>query len=127
MPGQTETSILNTGARYNDLPSARYTAVPERRSSGENVVHDPAAHVGQAEVAATVEERQLSVIEAELVEHRGVQVVDVDGVLHGFPAYIVGGAVGQTFLEAASRRHRGEAHMLVAPAAVLAAAVPLPR
>ena len=35
-------------------------------SSDKNVAHNPAAHVGQAEVAATVEERQLGVIEAEL-------------------------------------------------------------
>lgn len=64
-------------------------------------------HVGQAIVAAAVVVRQLFVIEAHLVQDRGVQIMDVDAVLHGVPAEIVGRAVRETalalLLDSASR------------------------
>src|SRR5579863_5393718 len=96
-------------------------------SSGENVVHDLTAHVGQAEVAAAVKKRQLGVIEAELVEHGGMEVMDMDGILHGFPAEIVSGSVGQTLLEAASGHHHGVAQVVVAAATVFEAGVSVAR
>ena len=49
--------------------------------------------VGQAEVAAGVAVGEGLVVEAEEVEDRGVEVVDVDLVLDGLEAELVGGAV----------------------------------
>jgi hypothetical protein len=49
-----------------------------------------AMHVGQPEVAAGVAVGELFVIEAEELEHGGMQVVDVDGVLGGLEAKFVG-------------------------------------
>ena len=45
---------------------------------------------GEAEVEALEAEREALVVEAELVQDRGVQVVDVDGVLDGAEAELVG-------------------------------------
>ena len=49
-----------------------------------------AADVGQAEVAALELVGQPLVVDAEQVQHRGVQVVDVDDVLDGVVAELVG-------------------------------------
>src|SRR5438128_9612103 len=51
-------------------------------ASGKNLFHDFSFHVGQAEISALEAKRQLRVIETEQVQDRGVQVVDVDFVLH---------------------------------------------
>ena len=53
-------------------------------------MHDVAVDVGQAEVAAGVAVGQPLVVEAEQVQDRGVQVVDVDLVLDGVVAVVVG-------------------------------------
>ena len=54
-----------------------------------------AAVDGQPLVAAVAGEGQALVVEAEQVEDRGVQVVDVDPVLDGVQAELVGGAEGR--------------------------------
>ena len=59
-------------------------------------------HVGQAEVAALEAVGQPLVVDAEQVQHRGVQVVDVDDVLDGVVAELVGRAVGDAALDAAA-------------------------
>ena len=59
----------------------------------QHLLHHPAVHVGQAEVAAGVAVGQLLVVEAEQVQHRRVQVVDVDLVLDRREAELVGRAV----------------------------------
>ena len=50
-------------------------------------------HVGQAVVAALELERQPRVVDAEQVQDRRVQVVDVDAVLGDVVAEVVGLAV----------------------------------
>ena len=50
-------------------------------------------HVGQPEVAALELVGQALVVDAEKVQHRGVEVVDVDDVLDGGVAEFVGVAV----------------------------------
>ena len=59
-------------------------------------------HVGQAEVAAGVAVGELLVVEAQQVQDRGVQVVDVDLVLDGLEAELVGRAVDVPPLHAAA-------------------------
>ena len=49
--------------------------------------------VGQAEVAAGVAISELLVVEAHQVQDRGVQIVDMNRLLGGFEAELVGGAV----------------------------------
>ena len=54
--------------------------------------------IGQAEIAAGVAVGQPFVVEAQQVQHRRVQVVDVDLVLGGVVAVVVGGAVAEARL-----------------------------
>ena len=60
-----------------------------QKAIGELVI---AADVGQPLLAALEEIRQLAVVQAEQLEDRGVQVVDVHAVLDGAEAEFVGGA-----------------------------------
>ena len=66
----------------NPLPrstSGEGTRAPGR--SGEQVLHHMPVDVGQAEIAAGVAVGEPFVVEAEQVQDRGVQVVDVDGLV----------------------------------------------
>ena len=55
---------------------------------------------GEPGVQALVLEGQLLVVDAQLVEHGGVQVADVDDVVDGVVAEVVGRAVGHAALDA---------------------------
>ena len=57
--------------------------------SGQQFFHDLPMDVGEAEVAALEAVGQLGVVEAEQVQERGVQVVDMDLVVGGVEAEIV--------------------------------------
>ena len=59
----------------------------------QNLSHDPPVHVGQPVVAALELEGQPRVVDAEQVQDRGVQVVDVDRVGGDVVAEVVGLAV----------------------------------
>ena len=79
------------GARSRFL---RWHRLPrEKGESGQDVPDHVAVNVGQAVVAAAVAVGQLLVVEAHQVQDRRVQVVDVDLVLDGVPAELVGRAV----------------------------------
>ena len=58
--------------------------------SCDDLLHDFAGHIGQAERAAVVLEGEAFVIETHQVEHRGVQVVDVDLAFDAVVAEVVG-------------------------------------
>ena len=82
-----------------------------------------AVHVGQAEVAAGVAVGQPLVIEAQQVQDRRVQVVDVDLVLDGVVAVVVGRAVAEAALDAAAGQPHREALRVVVAAVVPPCAV----
>ena len=64
------------------LPSGGTTTPGgEAQCSRQDRLDHVAVHVGQAVVAALELERQPGVVDAQAVQDRGVQVVDVDGVL----------------------------------------------
>ena len=84
------------------------------------VVHDFAVHVGEAEVTASGTKREFLVVEAEKVEHGGVEVVDVDGVHLGFEAEFVCRAVDVAGADAAACEPCGEAVGVVVAAVDLA-------
>src|SRR5258706_6202173 len=72
-------------------------------------------HVGQAIVAALEAERQAGVIEAQAIEQRRVEVVDVDRVASDVEAVIVGLAeVLSAANAAAGQPHREAAAVMVA-------------
>src|SRR5260221_9475986 len=63
---------------------------------------DLAVDVGEPVVAPLELERQPRVVDAQAVEDRGVQIVDVDRVARDIVAEVVGLAVGQATLDAAA-------------------------
>src|SRR5687768_12478898 len=89
-----------------------WLARPGRRSGDD--LPDRLAEVDlQALVAGDL---QLVRVEAELAEHRGVDVGDVVAVLDGVEADLVGGAVGHAALDAAAGQPHGEAVGVMVPA-----------
>ena len=68
--------------------------------------------IGEPVVAAAVAVGEALVVEAHEVENRGVQVVDVDLVLHGVPAEVVGRTVDQPALWPYGAKRYGEAKRL---------------
>src|SRR5207245_1506446 len=72
----------------------------------QNWFDDAPEDIRQSVIPPTVAVGQPLVIQAHQVQNRGVQVVDMDFVLDGVPAVIVGGAVRQ----AAAHPPAGEPH-----------------
>ena len=85
-------------------------------SSRQNVLHHIPAHIGQPKISPRMPIGQPFMIEAEEVEHGGMEVVDVDDILHGPEAEFVRGAVGVAASSAATGKPAGEAVMVVVAA-----------
>ena len=86
------------------------------RFSTQNFTHDLAVDVGQAEVSAGVAVGELFVVEAEQVEHRGVEVVDRNWVLDGSEAKFVGCSVDGSAFDSAAGHPQGETPVIVVAA-----------
>ncbi len=84
--------------------------------SGEDVADHLAGDVGEAEVAAGVAVGEAFVVEAEAVEHGGVEVVDGGAIDRGAEAEVVGGAVGLAAADAAACEPDAEAPVVVVAA-----------
>ena len=54
---------------------------------------DASGEIRQSHIEAAVADGQTLVIDPEQVQQSGLEIVDVDGVLHGSPADFVGGSV----------------------------------
>ena len=87
-------------------------------TSCQHVCDDLAMHVGQAVVAALEFERELFVVDAELMQDRRVQVVDVDRIADDVVAVVVGFAVGDARPDAAAGHPDGEAARVMIAAVV---------
>ena len=105
-------------------PEAHAGTLPASRLGGRiddsriNLAHDMAFDIGQPEIAACVAIRQTFVVEAQQVQDRGVQVVNVDLVLRSVVAVVVGRAVAEAaFHAAAGQPHREAFLIVVAPGA----------
>lgn len=59
----------------------------------DQFAHDLTVHIGQAEVATCETVGEPFVIEAQQVQHRGMQVVCGDWILDCFEAELVGGTM----------------------------------
>ena len=70
-------------------------------------------HIGQSDIAAGEAEGEPGVIDAEKVEHRGVEVVDFGFVLDRFVAVVVGLAVDGSPFDAAAGEPEAEAEGIV--------------
>src|SRR5689334_5643808 len=82
---------------------------------GQNLVHDVAMHIRQPELAALELERQLRVVEAEEMEQRCVQVMDVDAIGRGIESELIAFADREAGFHAAAREpHREGVGMVIA-------------
>ena len=81
--------------------------------------HNLPVHVGQPEVSSLESVGQFLVVEAEQVQQRGVQVVDVDRIFHRPKAELVGLAIDLPRFEAAAGKPHREGIDVVIAAGVL--------
>src|SRR5262249_58512043 len=91
-------------------------------SSGQQTCQHVAVHVGQPALDAVVVERQALVIDAEQVQDGGVKIVDIDRVLGGLPADVVGRSVSDAVFQPGACQPDAEGvGIVVAPRAGLVA------
>src|SRR5436853_7072271 len=79
------------------------------KKSGEDVLDDFAADIGQAKIAARVAVGEFFVVEPQEVEHGGVEVVDMNRVFGRAEAEFVGRAMDIAALDSTTRQPNGEA------------------
>ena len=78
---------------------------------------DVSFNIGQTEIAAVEAIRKLGVVNAHLVQNRGMNVMSVDSVFHRLVAEFICGAVLGASFESASRKPGGKRIRVVVPAA----------
>ena len=76
-------------------------------------MNDLSLDIGKPEVTAAVAIGKPLMVESQLVEHRRVQIVDVDRLFLGFVTEFVGGSVAHAFAKAAARNDDAEAMVIV--------------
>src|SRR5437588_399482 len=75
-----------------------YFQLPSR----QQLRHHLAGHVGQPKIPTLEAVRQLEVVQAEQMQQRGMEIVDVNGVLDNAPADVIGLADDLPALDAAA-------------------------
>src|SRR3954447_20912875 len=117
MPGKGEGNgpppIVSSPQGGHHSSKAGSASPPRLASSGEDRRDDLAVDVGQAHVAAAEAGGEPLVVEAQEVEDRGVEVVDLDLVFDGVIAVVVGGAMDGAPLDPAAGEPDGEAVRVV--------------
>ena len=84
--------------------------------SGQNILQHLAMDIGQSHLAPAEADREALVVQAEEVQHRGVQIVNLDRLLDRFVAVLVGGPVDTPALDAAAGQPDRETERVVIPA-----------
>jgi hypothetical protein len=87
--------------------------------SGQKFFDDVSVDVGETVAAALEAEGQFCVVDAQAVEQRCVQVVDVDGVLGDVVAVVVGAPVSLPAFDAASGQPQTETSRMMIPSVVI--------
>lgn len=97
-PGLILTHLLKSGAeRYRSARASKWES-----GSGENVLHhlDAGFHPGEAHIEPLELVGELLVINAEEMQHGGVEVVNGDNILDRIVAKVIGGSVSHPALDA---------------------------
>ena len=81
--------------------------------SRQNLIHNASMHIGKAEVATKVSPSEACVVDAQQMQHRGVEVVDVDLAVHNAVAHVVGLTEGHTAFHSTSGHPSAEAFRLM--------------
>src|SRR5690242_10738784 len=79
------------------------------KRSSQQIAHDMSVHIRQSKIAAGVAIGKLLVIEAQRVEQRRVQIVDMHSILGSSESEFVGRSVDDTLLESSACNPHGEA------------------
>ena len=87
--------------------------------SRQDLLHHLAFHIGEAEIAATVAIREPFVVEAEEVQHGGVEVVDVDLAIDALGAVVIAFAVTVAGLHATAGHPNREGAVVMVPTVTL--------
>src|SRR6266404_20739 len=106
-------------SRKGEMPDSWRTWGMLQSGSREDLVGDVSADVRETKIPALEFVCELFVIDAQEVEHGGVEVVDACDVLDGVVAQIVGGAELRAALDAAAGDEDGEALDVVIAAGAL--------
>src|SRR5262245_59935308 len=87
--------------------------------SGQDALRDVPSHVGQTEIPALVLVSQLRVTDAEQMQHRRVQIVDMHRILGDVVGKVSGLAEGDSRFDASAGHPDGEApRVMIAPVVV---------
>ncbi len=78
-----------------------------------NLFNDASMHIREAEIAAGIPIGQFFVVEAQEVQNRRVQVMDVDFILDGGEAKVIGRAMDVAAASAAASQPHAESIMIV--------------
>src|SRR5690242_552764 len=90
-----------------------------KRALRQNLFHYGPVHIRQPEMASLEFEGQLGMVDAETVKNRRVQVVHVYRILHDVVAKVVGLAVRNSGLDAASGHPDSETAWMMIAAVVV--------
>ena len=91
----------------------------------EDLFNNAAMHIGQAVVSALEAERQAGVIEAQAIEQRGIEIMDVNRIASDVEAVIVGLAKSLSAANAAAGEPHCEAAAMMITAVGLGSQLPL--
>ena len=76
-------------------------------------------HVGQAEIASLEFVRQFFMIDAQQMQHRGMQVMHVNRIVENVVAVVVGFSIGNARFDAAAGQPDRKAPGMVVPAVIV--------
>ena len=89
-----------------------------RCPSGKPIAYHLAGDTGKAHVQTLMAVGQSLVVQAEAMEHGGVQVIGVDGIFFDGPSDIISATVDLAALEAAAGQESGKAEGVMVAAGV---------
>lgn len=87
--------------------------VSSAHRSGQDALHDVAVDIGQAEIATRMAIGESFVIEAQQVQHGGVQIMNVDAIFDSPISKFIGVPVGEPAANTTSRQPDRETMMVM--------------
>src|SRR5262245_37664669 len=82
-------SMCSASEIFESPPYKEPPGAPVEIWSGDQLLHDLAADIGEPKIAALEAVGQARVIEAEQGQQRGVEIIDVNRILHDVPTDLV--------------------------------------
>ena len=95
------------------IPAPKLYLDTFRSRSGQDFFYDPAVNVGQSVVSSSVPVRQFLVIDSELVQDRGVEIVQVNFAGDRQETEVVGFAIDQSRLDSSAGEDGAETLLLM--------------